>query len=391
MPSNQSNLYRLVIRLLSWLSLIMLITMPISKADVVKPALIEITANTSGTVSIEVRASIEALLTGINSQYKDTREAPNGEAYDELRKLEPAALQTAFKPFYTTLLDNIKLKADDQLVPLSIEGVDIPPRGYTKVPRISTIVLTGKLDRTTEVLSWHYPQQFGDNAVRVRQIDDAQEKWFWSEYQWIRSNDFSKPFPLDELFTKQATWKVALNYIDIGFDHIIPMGIDHILFILGLFFFSTKIRPLIGQVTMFTIAHTITLGLAMAGIVNLPANIVEPLIALSIAYVALENIFLHNRFHNSRLLLVFGFGLLHGVGFAGALTDFGMPNDAFVTALVSFNIGVEIGQLTVLALAFVATVWFRQYPWYRPVIVIPISLGIALIGLYWTVERLEWL
>lgn len=374
-----------------WITLAFFLAVQPSHADVVKPALIEITANTKGTVSVEIRTSLEALLTGINSQYKDTREAPTGDQYDEFRELEPADLQQAFTAFHSTLLDKVKLKADGQVVSLQLDKIDIPPRGYTKVPRISLIVLTGDLPRSTETLEWHYPQAFGDNAVRVRQMDEANEKWHWSEYQWIRSDAYSKPFPLDELFTKQPTWKVMLNYISIGFDHIIPMGVDHILFIVGLFFFSTKIRPLIGQVTMFTVAHTITLGLAMAGIVKLPANIVEPLIALSIAYVALENIFLRNRFQNSRLFIVFGFGLLHGIGFAGALMDFGMPNDAFLTALISFNIGVELGQLAVLGLVFAATVWFRQASWYRPLIVIPVSLSIALIGLYWTVERLEWI
>lgn len=75
----------------------------------------------------------------------------------------------------------------------------------------------------------------------------------------------------------------------------------------------------------------------------------------------------------------------------GALSDFGMPNDAFITALISFNIGVELGQLAVLAIAFSLTVWFMKKPWYRPVIVLPISLSIAVLALYWTIERLAWL
>ena len=141
---------------------------------------------------------------------------------------------------------------------------------------------------------------------------------------------------------------------------------------------------------MFTIAHTITLGLSMNGVITLPSNIVEPLIALSIAYVGIENVIAH-RLHSSRLVLVFMFGLLHGLGFAGVLSDFGMPDSAFATALISFNIGVELGQLTVITLAFLLMgLWFRHRDWYRKRLTIPASLLISVIGLYWTFERLAF-
>ena len=127
----------------------------------------------------------------------------------------------------------------------------------------------------------------------------------------------------------------------------------------------------------------------MNNIVELPATVVEPLIALSIAYVGMENVF-SKTLHKSRLLLVFIFGLLHGLGFAGVLSDFGMPKNDFVTALISFNIGVEFGQLAVLLLAFVLLrVWFKEQQRYREIIVVPGSIFIALIGSYWFLERLE--
>ena len=174
-----------------------------------------------------------------------------------------------------------------------------------------------------------------------------------------------------------------------GFDHIIPKGADHILFVVGLFLFSTRMRPLLWQITMFTIAHSITLAMAMNGIIELPARVVEPLIALSIAYVGIENVW-HRSLHKSRLVLVFAFGLLHGLGFASMLADFGMPDDAFFTALISFNLGVEGGQLAVVALAFLAVgLWFGKKPYYRQRIVVPGSLLIAAVGLYWTWERLS--
>lgn len=165
--------------------------------------------------------------------------------------------------------------------------------------------------------------------------------------------------------------------------------IDHILFILGIFLLNTQLKPLIQQVTLFTIAHTLTLGLSINGIISLPANIVEPLIALSIAYVGIENIFA-SKLNTLRLLVVFLFGLIHGMGFASALADFNMPESTFILTLISFNVGVELGQLAIIALAYFSiTHWLKKKDWYRNAIVIPASLAISLIGLYWAIERVN--
>jgi hydrogenase/urease accessory protein HupE len=357
-------------------------------ADVVKPALVEISVNTDGTYHIEVRASIEALLTGINTRYKNTQEAPNAAAYDELRALPADELALAFKPFESEFTQQVELLFDGETVPLSVTRVDIPEPGYTKVPRISVITLEGDIDRTASSVTWYYPERFGDNAVRVRQVDEENEKWHWSDWQWLRNDAHSTPFSLTEIFTQQPVTQVISTYVVLGYEHILPKGMDHILFIVGIFLLSVHMRPLLWQVTMFTVAHTLTLGLAMRGIINLPAIIVEPLIALSIAYIGVENVFAHSL-HKSRLVIVFLFGLLHGMGFASVLADFGMPSDAFLTALISFNVGVELGQLSVILLAFLAVgIWFRNKPWYHAFIVIPCSTVIAVIGLYWTWDRI---
>ena len=357
-------------------------------ADIVKPALVEISVNTKGTYQVEIRASIEALLTGINARYKNTRDAPKAAEYDVLRALQAEDLQQAFKPFHSRFTREVKLLFDGQQVALTISHIDIPEPGYTKVPRISVIYLEGNIARSVKQVSWYYPSRYGDNAVRVRQVDEANEKWHWSDWQWLRKDEQSEPFSLTEVFTPRPVSSVITTYVIAGFDHIIPKGLDHILFILGIFLLSVKMRPLLWQVTMFTLAHSITLGLSMAGFISLPSRIVEPLIALSIAYIGVENIFARSL-HKSRLLLVFCFGLLHGMGFASVLADFGMPDDAFMTALVSFNVGVEFGQLAVITLAFLTVgLWFSKKPWYRSVIVRPGSLVIAMVGLYWTWDRI---
>jgi hypothetical protein len=121
--------------------------------------------------------------------------------------------------------------------------------------------------------------------------------------------------------------------------------------------------------------------------VSLPARVVEPLIALSIAYVAVENL-LTSELKPWRLALVFSFGLLHGMGFAGVLRELGLPRSQFLTALTTFNVGVEAGQLSVIAIACVAVWSWRRNPLsYRRLVVQPASLAIALTGVYWTLQR----
>lgn len=171
-----------------------------------------------------------------------------------------------------------------------------------------------------------------------------------------------------------------------GVEHIIPKGLDHILFVLGLFLLSIRLRPLLLQVSVFTLAHTVTLGLAAAGYVSVPGRIVEPLIAFSIAWVAIENV-IHDRLSAVRLFVVFGFGLLHGLGFASVF-EADLPAEQFLVSLIGFNVGVEVGQLAVIGAAFALVFWARNKPSYRPWIVRPASIGIALVGLYWGVERL---
>jgi len=171
-----------------------------------------------------------------------------------------------------------------------------------------------------------------------------------------------------------------------GVEHIIPKGLDHILFVLGLFFSSLILGSLLWQVTAFTLAHTLTLALAALGFVQSPVAIVEPLIALSIVWVAVENC-LFRQTTKWRPFLVFAFGLLHGLGFATVLSEYGLPKESFVPSLLAFNIGVEFGQLLVLFAAALLVCLIRDKSWYRKRIQIPASLMIALVGLFWFVER----
>ena len=191
-------------------------------------------------------------------------------------------------------------------------------------------------------------------------------------------------YTLNKMDDGQVFWQ----YLQQGFLHILPLGLDHILFILCVFFLNTNLKKIILQASMFTLAHTITLGLSMYGIINPPGNIIEPLIALSIVFLAVENIY-SDKVKPWRMIMVFLFGMVHGMGFAGALIELGMPEYAFATALISFNIGVEIGQLTIiLFMYFVVSRKFSTMSWYRPKLVVPASVVIAVIAGYWTLERI---
>ena len=182
--------------------------------------------------------------------------------------------------------------------------------------------------------------------------------------------------------------EVAWFYFKLGFNHIIPQGIDHVLFIIGICLINTKLKSIIYQASAFTLAHTVALALSMKNIIVAPSLIVEPIIALSIVFVAIENIIL-SELKPWRILLVFLFGLIHGLGFASSLNEIGLPPNKFFTSILMFNAGVEVCQVMIIALVFGLLIYPNKNKlWYRYRIVYPISIVIALISSYWTVERL---
>ena len=192
---------------------------------------------------------------------------------------------------------------------------------------------------------------------------------------------------INYVLEKAPTEFVIWFYLKLGFTHIIPQGFDHILFVTGLCLLSNKIKVILWQATAFTVAHSITLALSMKNVIVAPSSIVEPIIALSILFVAIENLLL-SELKPWRIVLVFLFGLIHGLGFASSLNEIGLPRNKFITSIISFNIGVEIGQIAVITAVFVLLVIpFGKSPNYRKRIVFPLSIIIALIALYWTIER----
>jgi hypothetical protein len=274
-----------------------------------------------------------------------------------------------------------------------------------RLPVIQEAIVRGRLPAGTTAIAFRFPEVLGSIVLTVERpgeepYADALEggrasMWLPVSLDVTALAAGATPQP-EARATMPATHTArgarghvgtsALRYLALGFHHIVPRGPDHILFVLGLFLLSTKLRPLLWQVTAFTVAHSITLGLALYGVLRLPPAVVEPLIAASIAFVAIENLFT-SELKPWRPFVVFGFGLVHGLGFAGVLTDAGLPRQQFATALVAFNVGVELGQLAVIAAAFAAVGWWRGKTWYRGVIVVPASCAIALVAVLWTVQR----
>jgi len=333
-----------------------------------------------GKITLEIRLNLEAFVAGIDLDgIANTNETEQSGDYDSLRALEPAALEARLKEVWPNIRNGLHMRAGGAEVPLDLTGIRIDEVGDVEFPRTSFLTLTGELPVGTTAISFGWDKKFGTIVLRQNGVDEG-----YTGY--LTGGQSSPDIPVTG-GARQSGWQTFLHYIPVGFDHILPKGLDHILFVLGLFFLSTHLRPLLWQVTAFTLAHTVTLALGAMGWVTVPASIVEPLIAASITYVAIENVFT-SGLSRWRPFVIFGFGLLHGLGFASVLGEFGIPDDQFFPALIAFNVGVEFGQLTVISLAFLAVgMWFRNKPWYRSRISIPASLIIAAIGAYWFFER----
>ena len=248
---------------------------------------------------------------------------------------------------------------------------------------VATIGLAGTIPPGAQRFTWRYGWTFASYAMTIRRAASANQAT-----EWLEGGERSAPLAITPPSAPIDRRQIAWRYLTLGFTHIVPGGLDHVLFVLGIYLLTGRSRSVLWQVSAFTVAHSITLALGMYGVVAVSPTIVEPLIALSIAYVAIENIF-RSDLRAWRVALVFAFGLLHGLGFAGALKELGLPRSEFVTALLTFNAGVEAGQLAVIGAAFVLVGWHcADRVWYRSRIAVPASIVIACTAVYWTIERL---
>ena len=346
------------------------------------PSIVNMEIGEDGNAVLSIRVNAESLLAGSAGAHDNSLVEASADEYEALRATSAAELKAQFEAFVPEYIKGLNLTLDGEALPLTFQDVDVPEVGDVAVARASFVAVTAPMPNASGVLTWSQSADFGDSVLRVFVGGGEEPKLA----EFTAQGD-TLTLDLSQIEVPKPTWQVFLNYIKVGFDHIIPKGLDHILFVIGLFLLSTQMRPLIMQVTMFTLAHTITLALGALGYVNVPGHIVEPLIAASIAFVAIENLFTQ-KLSPWRPALIFGFGLLHGLGFASVLGDFGLPTGQFIPALIAFNIGVEVGQLAVILACFLAVgIWFRNKSWYHKGIVVPASLMIAAIAIYWVLER----
>lgn len=353
-----------------------LLTAGTAQAHEVQPAIADIEVE-GDTLRLSFALTLESYLSGIDLDgLQDTNEAPQRDVYDSLRALDPGALAAQVPGLVAAWSALPMVQFGDQSAPLTLVSTDVPDVGNLELLRVSEMVLTAPVLGDAVQITW--PDGAGDIVLRQQGVAEAFTGF-------VSGGNTSEPIALAGGDAKGA-WGTFAEYIPVGFDHILPKGLDHILFVLGLFFLSLRLGALLWQVTAFTAAHTVTLALGALGFVTVPGSIVEPLIAASIVYVAVENIF-SSKLNPWRPVVVFLFGLLHGLGFASVLGEFGLPEAQFVPALLGFNVGVEVGQLTVIAIALVLVGWAAKREWYRPLIAIPASAGIALVGAYWVIER----
>lgn len=365
------------------IGLLGVLTAGTARAHEMSPAIADVTVSAE-TVTIDLSLYAEALVAGVDlAQFKDTNDAPEGREYDTLRALPPVAFESRFRAAWPLIAQGLEVSVTGHRVQPLITKISVEDGLDQSLPRRTFLTLEAELPVGADPVIVGWDAAYGPMILRQMSAAKSDGELYSA---FLEYGARSAPLPRDGV--AQTGWIANfVDYIVIGFAHIIPKGLDHILFVLGLFFFSLRLKVMVLQATVFTLAHSVTLALASLGWVSIPGSIVEPLIAASIVFIAAENV-LQREVSKLRYGVIFLFGLLHGLGFASVLGDVGMSAGHFLSSLIAFNIGVEIGQVVILAAAYALVgIWFGEKPWYRKRIAIPASTAIGLIGLWWVFER----
>ncbi|MBC8130577.1 MAG: HupE/UreJ family protein [Rhizobiaceae bacterium] len=355
---------------------------PSAKGHEIRPTIATLAIAPDGRFELALSLNLEALMAEIGPEHRDSSTSANASEYERLRALPPERLGAEYDDFAPGLRDGIRLETSDGArVALVPDFTEIGAVGDTGIQRTSHVVYSGRVPDGATALRWRFDASFGPSVIRARKEGGEID---FSDY--LLDGAQSRDIPM-EARAPETRLQVFLDYVAIGFEHIVPNGLDHMLFVIGLFLLSPRLKPLVAQATCFTLAHSVTLALGALGMVAISPSVVEPLIALSIVYVAAENIWT-DRLGRWRYAVIFVFGLLHGLGFAGVLSEIGMTQGEFWTGLVAFNIGVELGQIAVIgACVLTLGLWFGQKPWYRRRITLPASALVAGAGSVWFFER----
>lgn len=338
-----------------------------------------VTLTREGNYRVELSLHLDALALGVPPS------SDPAEVLRELQRLPSRELEWRIADLRDLLARRTRIRFDGvkQVPHVRFPTAESPPLGGGDPATLlgPVALLEGPIPDGAVEFTFGASRSFGPAQLRIFEQATGAERVFPLE-----PGEDCPPFTLGASATPDSAASILGRYVVAGFRHILPLGLDHVLFVLGLFLLSARMRPLLLQITTFTVAHTVTLALASHGIFELPSRWVETLIALSIVYVAVENL-LTRRLKPWRLALVFLFGLLHGLGFAGVLLKVGLPRGMLWPALLGFNVGVELGQVTVVLLALLTVGWFRDREWYGRRIVVPASLAIGGVAAYWSITR----
>lgn len=288
--------------------------------------------------------------------------------------LEPAEIEAGAPALEQFFARRLFVNAGGRLCRPVVTGINAPPG----------------LPRALITIEYHCPEAIKKLRIEMHLFDGVSPNWVsLARLAWggeVREFAFREGAGSWEVSAAASSGLLAQlrSFLALGIEHIFT-GYDHLLFLVGLLLLGGRFWSLVKIVTAFTVAHSVTLILAALGVVHVSPRIVEPAIALSIAYVGAENLFLKST--DRRWMIAFAFGLIHGFGFASILREMGLPKEGLVLSLLSFNVGVEIGQMAVVAVVLPAILLIRKQAWQRTAIYAS-SLAITGMGLYWFVERL---
>ena len=340
-------------------------------------------------MNVEVRLNAELILSNIDaSNISNTNFSPLTEIYDRYRLLNKKDLENSLEESWKDISSNIDIKINNKLKKIDLIKIDTQDVKNFEISRDTLISFRVLLNQKSENFTFKWIKNYG--PIILRENNDLKlEDELVTEY--LQSGKESDPIFFNEN-NFRSMFVSFTKFFVLGIQHIIPKGLDHILFIFGLFLFSSSLNKLIKQITIFTIAHSITLIFVSLSLIKINPQIVEPIIALSIVYVGLENIFKNYIKEYMRYVVILFFGLLHGLGFALVLSDIGYRSSKLFLNLISFNIGIEVAQISIiLFLYLLVAIKFANNKYYRIAFQIPSSILIASIGLYWFIERIGFL
>jgi len=359
----------------------------VSISHEIKPSIADFTYD-ENFLNIKIRLNAELILSNIDaSKISNTNSSSLSDIYDKLRILNKIELEELFKSSWQEISTNIDIKINNETKKINLINIEVEDIKNFEISRDTHIYLQVLLNNNSEYFTFSWIKKYGPIILRENSNHKLEDELF-TEY--LQSGIESDQFSFNEKNFKNRL-NSFIKFFVLGVQHIIPKGLDHILFIFGLFLFSSSLKKLITQITIFTIAHSITLIFVSLSLMKINPQIVEPIIALSIVYVGIENIFKNYVKEYLRYVVILFFGLLHGLGFALVLSDIGYRSTDLFINLISFNIGIEVAQISiVLVLFLLVALNFAKNKNYRMFFQVPSSILISSIGLYWFFERINF-